>query len=193
VGAQTISRQQKASELRKHVLGKHIKREKSPEFANLTIHDPGSPPQASQAIKARTMSLFERVKAKQATNAAIAAPTSEEVLRRHAIGRMDEVVEIMKMKQHQRLNFALDTAEYTSPETPLRRVSFTMTELVKIVRGSMTNPMGDEELKTCINILAKEVPGFWLRRLSMDGVLCIVMQGRGPAGKDVQNMLKAKA
>ena len=192
IGSQTAARQQKATELRKHVLGKPAARETSPELSGLTLTDPDSPPQATKAIKARTISLFERVKAKQATNAASPAPTSADVLRRHAIARVDEVIEILKMKQRQKLNFMIEPANYSSCETPLRRVSFTMTELIKIVKGSMTSPMSSEELKTCITILAREAPGFWIRRLDMDGVLCIVLQGNGPAGHEVQKMIKAK-
>ena len=192
IGAQTAARQQKATELRKHVLAKPAARQTSPEFSNLSLSGPDSPPQACKAVKARTLSLFERVKAKQATNAATLAPTSEAVLRRHAIARIDEVIEILKMKQRQKLNFMIEPANYTSCETPLRRVSFTMTELIKIVKGSMTSPMSNEELKCCITILAREAPGFWIRRLDMDGVLCIVLQGNGPVGEEVQKMIKAK-
>ena len=192
IGSQTAARQQKASDLRNHVLGKPAVREGSPELSGLTLTDPNSPPQATKAIKARTASLFERVKAKQATNMAAPAPTSEAVLRRHAIARMDEVIEVLKMKQRQKLNFTIEPATYNSCETPLRRVSFTFTELIKIVKGSMTNPMSNDELKTCINILAREAPGFWIRRLDMDSVLCVVLQGNGPAGQDVQKVFKAK-
>jgi DNA replication factor Cdt1 C-terminal domain len=193
VGSQTAARQQKASELRKHVLNKAPECATSPEFSKLSITQPDSPPQASKAVKSRTLSLFERVKAKQTANAAMAAPTSEAILRKHAIARMDEVVEIMKMKQQQKLNNEIFGAAYCSgPETPLRRVSFTMSELVKIVKASMVNPIGSEELQTCITIVAREVPGFWLRRLDMDGVLCVVLQGNGPVGMDVQRMMKAK-
>ena len=192
IGAQTAARQHKAAELRSHVLGKPAARQSSPEFSNLSLSNPDSPPQAPKAIKERTLSLFDRVKAKAATNAAAPAPSSETVLRRHAIGRMDEVIEIMKMKQRQRLNTMLEPGTYTSCETPLRRVSFGMTELIGIVKGSMNNPMSNDELKTCITILSREAPGFWIRRLDMDGVLCVVLQGNGPVGQEVQKVFKTK-
>ena len=191
VGAQTAARRHKNSQLRKLVLNKESIRSTSPEMSNLSISSPNSPPQASKAVKARTFSLFERVKAKQSAAAAMPAPTSQAALRKHAIGCIDEVVEIIKMKQHQKLNLMLEGPGYETPETPLRRVSFAMPELIRIVKASMSNPIGDAELKMCIDIMAREIQGFWLRRLSADGVLCIVLQGNGPIGVDVQRSLKA--
>jgi hypothetical protein len=192
IGAQSAARQHKATELRKHVLTRTVPRASSPELSNLTIHDPDSPPR--NAIKARTLSLFERIKSKQAIATATPAPTSAEVLRQHALDRIDEVVEILKMKQQQKVNSELggNGSGYSTPETPSRRVSFTLSELVKMVKGSLSGAISEDVLKCAVEILAKEAPGFWCRRLMADGLLCVVLQGRGPVGKEVQGMLKRR-
>jgi DNA replication factor Cdt1 C-terminal domain len=192
VGSQTAARHEKATLLRTYITEKPRQRALSPELSNLSIHDPNTPPRPVSKVKARMSSLFERIKTKESANVAKPAPSSEEALRRHAIARIDEIVEVLKMKQQTKLTTLL-LPSVQSAGTPLRRVSFTMTELVKMVKSSILSQMGESEIKMAITILSTETPGIWLRRLDMDGVICVVLQGNGPVGLEIQKMLQQKA
>jgi hypothetical protein len=191
LGSQTAARHEKATALRTYITEKTQPRPVPPELSSLSINDPHTPLRPASKVKARMSSLFERIKSKESANNAKPAPSSEEALRRHAIARIDEIIEVLKMKQQAKMKVLPVQAHQTSG-SPLRRVSFTMTELVKMVKNSILSQMGEAEIKMAITILSKEAPGFWLRTLNMDGVICVVLQGNGPVGLEVQKVLQQK-
>jgi len=75
-------------------------------------------------------------------------------------------------------------------------VSFSMKQLQSEIRDSVSVPIGDEEVRLCLRILAEESPGGWMRILE-SGVgdrkaSFVVLEGAGLVGRNVQKMLEEK-
>ena len=122
-----------------------------PDVSCLTItRRTAIPVPTPSALKARTLSLFDRVKAKQTLLASTSTPTVQQVLRKHAIGRIAEVVEILRMRQQQ-----------SSAGRNGGRVSFSSKQIMEIIKQSMSVPIGDEEVRACLDMLSRDVPGGW--------------------------------
>ena len=152
----------------------------------------------TQAVKSRTQSLFERIATKQAINASSSLPTAASILRQHAVGRIGEIVEILRMKQRQKSvgrNYLLSSANTTSPTRLGQRISFSVKQLQTEIRDSASVPVGDEEIRLCLKMLAEErTTRNWLKILE-NGVdermpAFVVLEGDGIAGRDVQKMLE---
>lgn len=180
-GTQTHVRQQKATALRSHILNKIP--QAAPDVSALSIADESaSTPPIPASTKSRTLSLFDRVKAKQSLLSSTASPTSQQVLAKHAMGRVAEVVEILRMKQQQ------------SPSGRNGgKVSFGMKQIVYEVKGSMTVPIGDDEVRLCLDMLSRDVPGGWVKMWEMGDVKGIVLEGRGLCGQEVRKILEEKS
>ena len=133
------------------------------------------------------MSLLDRVRAKGL--AASSAPDSLAVLRRRAIGRISEVVEILRMKQHQKLGSSFHSSIHSSPSKVRGRVSFSLNQLVNEIKGSLPVPMGDTEIRKCFEILAKDVPGMWLSIHTVGILQSVVLNGQGLSGMEVKKIL----
>lgn len=151
------------------------------------------------AAKSRTQSLFDRLAARQALNSSSLAPTAADILHRHAVGRISEVVEILRMKQQQKKsvcrNHLLSNTSTTSPGKLGQRVSFSMKQLQIEIKDSASVPIGDEEVKLCLQMLAEQpATQHWLKILN-SGVgermsAFVVLEGCGMSGKDVQKILE---
>lgn len=177
MGAQTIARQNKASETKKLILDG---RRPDLDFGKLSVKDEAEPePAKRQTVKSRTLSLFDRVKAKQLANAAIDVPSAEALRRQHAIGRVAEVVEILRMKQQQKLRGMSG------------KTSFAFQHIVKEIQVSMNIPMGDDEIKVCLEILANEVQDGWCSIFELGLTRSIVVSGMGKSGVEIAALLKA--
>ena len=182
-GTQTQRRQHKATALREHILNKTAAQlpSQEPDVSCLTIQDEPSLPTPS-ALKARTLSLFDRVKAKQTLLASTSTPTAQQVLRRHAIGRIAEVVEILRMRQQQ-----------SSAGRNGGRVSFSSKQVMEIIKQSMSVPIGDEEVRACLEMLSRDVPGGWVTEWRVGDVKGVVLEGMGSSGVEVRKMLGSEA
>jgi hypothetical protein len=143
----------------------------------------------TQALKARTLSLFDRVRAKHLANSTTTTPTTDEILRHSAIGRIDEIVEILRMKQQQKLSATYMSSAHTSPGKTRGKVSFSMMQLVNDIKTSLSVPIGSEEIKKCIEILANEVAGGWCEVFDMGTVKSVILNGNGMSGVVVKKML----
>ena len=193
-GAQTAIRQAKATAKLNHVLNRTSKPQQQtaqsdkendePDFKRLSITDSSvteeDQPQTTLSTKSRTLSLFDRVKAKQSAAALTSHPTSSEILRRHAIGRIPDVVEILRMKQNQRSQLS----------GTFNKVSFSMQQTVAMIKSSLSVPMADEEVKLCVDILAREVPGGWLKVTEAGTFQGVVIQGQALRGSEVRDLLR---
>ena len=182
-GTQTQRRQQKATALREHILNKtaaHLPSQE-PDVSSLNIQDETPLPTPS-ALKARTLSLFDRVKAKQTLLASTSTPTAQQVLRRHAIGRIAEVVEILRMRQQQ-----------SSAGRNGGRVSFSSKQVMEIIKQSMSVPIGDEEVRACLEMLNRDVPGGWVTEWRVGDVKGVVLEGMGSSGVEIRKLLESEA
>lgn len=183
MGVQTQIRKEKASSARNHILGSPANHktlaipQNGPQGAGQSGSEELSRP---QALKARTLSLFDRVKAKQLANSCKEAPTSESILRSRAIGRIDDVVDILRMKQQQKLGASSQARS---------KISFGLNQIIHDIKSSLSVPIAEEEIHMCITILAKDVPGTWLTTFTMGKVQTVILNGSGMSGLETKRML----
>jgi hypothetical protein len=206
IGTQSAIRQEKASARRTEILSISNASQQRQQKKLVIQADPF--PEAREktdnevalAIKSRTKSLFDRIAARQAINASSSVPTAASILRRHAVGRISEIVEILRMKQQQKSvgrNHLLSNSNSTSPTKLGQRVSFSMKQLQIEIRDSASVPIGDEEIRLCLQMLAEEgTTAKWLKILE-SGVgdrmsAFVVLEGNGMSGRDVQKILEEK-
>jgi hypothetical protein len=192
MGIQTQVRREKASVARNHILGLPAGNQSraTPEVAAQKTEQAKSEENSpSQALKARTLSLFDRVRAKQLANSTTSGPTTESILRSRAISRLDDVVDILRMKQQQKLGATLGSSLYSSPGKTRSKVSFGLNQVIHDIKSSLSVPIADEEIRMCINILSKDVPGTWLTTFSMGSVQTIILNGLGMSGVETKRML----
>lgn len=197
VGSQTVANQQKLRALRSEVLFGESKSQPQKileERDSDTEH--GVDPPIPVSVKSRTQSLFDRVKQKHLANMATSRSTPTTILRRHAIGHIAEVIEILRMKQQQKIGTGFISSVHVSPSKARARTSFSVGQLVREIQNSLSVPMGEHEIRTCLKILAEEIPGFWVTWLevgnSENPVASIVLNGCGPCGREIQNNLEMK-
>ncbi|RMZ76564.1 hypothetical protein DV737_g4772, partial [Chaetothyriales sp. CBS 132003] len=192
-GFQTMIRQDRASAVRNHILNitpqrqheaSNLKAAMEPDLSRLSISGPDAALQTPPSTKSRTLSLFDRIKTKQAAALLQPVPSSSQLLYRHAIGRIADVVEILRMKQNQRAVLAASTCN---------KLTLSMSQAVSTVKGSLAVPMGEEEIRLCFKILAEDVEGDWLKLVEMGGFQSVVVQGRCMRGEEVKTMLTNKA
>lgn len=180
VGTQTIVRQNRTTETMKHIMSG---RKSDLSMDGLTIRD-SQDTQTTQSCKSRTLSLFDRVKAKQLANATINVPSADALCRKHAIARMAEVVEILRMKQQQKLNGYRGAGSGG-------KVSFAMQQIVNEIRASMATPMSEDEIKKCIEILAKEGGDAWCTVFEVGSAKSVVLAGKGKSGAEMAKLIPA--
>ena len=206
IGTQSASRQEKASARRAEILSLSNASQQRQQKKFISQVDPFTETtdktdnEITQAVKSRTQSLFDRIAARQAVNASNNAPTAASILRRHAVGRIGDVVEILRMKQQQKSvgrNHLLSHSGTMSPTKLGQRTSFSMKQLQIEIRDSASVPIGDEEVRLCLKMLAEEGPtGNWLKVLE-SGVgermsAFVVLEGSGMPGRDVQKIFEEK-
>jgi hypothetical protein len=207
VGTQSAIRQDKSSARRTEILSisnasqqRQQKRLGTPAVSLPESMDK-TEVEAAKPVASRTQSLFDRIAARQAIKTSSGAPTVADILRRRAVGRIDEIVEILRMKQHQKnvgRNHMLPNTNSTSPTKPGQRVSFSMKQLQTEIKDSARVPLGDDEIKLCLKMLAEEESTKnWLKLLDScvgDGAsVFVVLEGRGMPGRDVQKILEMES
>ncbi|KEF62441.1 uncharacterized protein A1O9_00413 [Exophiala aquamarina CBS 119918] len=191
MGVQTQLRREKASVARKHILGiapANQRLAKPQPSVRETDQARSEENTHSQALKARTLSLFDRVRAKQLANSIASGPTPESILRSRAIGRIDDVVDILRMKQQQKLGSTLGSS-LASPGKARSRVSFGMNQVIHDIKSSLSVPIADEEIRMSINILANDVAGGWLTTFNMGSVQTVILNGSGMSGFEIKRRL----
>jgi len=194
MGVQTLARKQHASARRTEILSLSSQTPVPSRVKSSTGSgdSQSTTAQIPESVKARTLSLIDRVRAKQLANASNSQPSQEAIVRHHAIGRVAEVVEILRMKQQQKLSSRFVSAVHASPSQVRGKVSFTLNQIVDEIRGSVSVPIGDQEVRMCIKILATEMPGFWLSTFELGGIQSVVLNGPGASGAEVKKVLEDK-
>lgn len=96
-------------------------------------------------------SLLERLRAKALAKAnAAPGPTKEELARKSALGRMEEVVATLTLLS-------------TSSSAGQSRVSFTLPTVVVSLKDSFRSPISSREAEDCVRLLAGEIAPAWLK------------------------------
>lgn len=197
IGAQTEQRIAKASAARTEIMdvakASQNRQNTKPTIKQELEIENATPEQASQKLKSRTLSLFERVKAKQLANAANGAPTPQSILRQHAIGRISEVVEILRMKQQQKQTGGFNSAIDESPsKVKVNKVAFGFAQIIQEIKNSVSIPIQGDEAKMCLELLSKDVDGTWCTMFELGNVKSLVLQGSAQSGAEIQNELQLK-
>lgn len=227
LGSQTATHQQKGRDTLREILNLssaaqqrngHGKAKAELNFDKLSLNDPqttssSSPAPQTQTLptstsKARTTALFDRIRLKSSLSTTNNAPTPNQILRRRAIGRIAEIVDILRMKQAQKLNslsYLPSTSSTAEDINTRQKVSFSLNQIVAEVRGSVSVPVAEEEVKMAVKILAEEVcteetgTGMgiagamkWVSVFEVGNVKSITLVGRGWAGIEVRKWLEAR-
>ncbi|KAK5957844.1 hypothetical protein OHC33_001033 [Knufia fluminis] len=201
IGTQTQARREKITSIRDTILSKQpqpqppqsqVQLQSEPDFSKLQISDPSDnkkPISREETLKSRTTSLFDRLRAKQAANNTSAPQTSATLLRRRALHRIPEIIDILRLKQSQKLNSLFRSDLHGLPNgTGARKmkVSFSLESLVQEIRDSGRVLIAAEEIRECIVLLGREVPDGWCSVYLGEGVKCVTLQGEGWRKEEVR-------
>lgn len=197
IGAQTEQRMAKASAARDEIMevakASQTRQNTKPTIKQELGTEDAKPEQASQKLKSRTLSLFERVKAKQLANAAKGAVTPQTILRQHAIGRIGEVVEILRMKQQQKQSAGSHPTNDDLPsKVKVNKVAFGFAQIIQEIKNSVSIPIQDNEAKTCLELLSKDADGSWCTMFELGSVKSLVFKGNAKSGIEIQRELELK-
>ena len=151
-------------------------------------------------VESRKQNLLDRIKAKQLACKATSKPTPQQVLRKHALGRIAEVTEILRMmQQQQKVERNFRSHEHTSTVSCSNnrsgKVSFSLAQIRSNAKVSARVPISDEEVIMCLKMLSEELDGSWVRmieRTSAPKAAFVVIEGEGMSGKEVQKRLMAR-
>ncbi|KAK3325232.1 hypothetical protein B0H66DRAFT_114947 [Apodospora peruviana] len=124
------------------------------------------------------MSLLDRIRHKELiqSQAAAAGPSTEELQRRAALQRADDVAAMIGM---------LSMASTNGGQA---RIAFTMPVLMTKLKDSLRNPISTEDGAACVRLLAKEIAPQWLRVVTVGGKVNVVVQiGFQPSRAQVQD------
>lgn len=121
---------------------------------------------ASHAAQNRGTSLLDRVVARQALTASLpAGPTKEQLERKAALHRIEDIARILDLLAAGR-----------------SRCSFSMQAIIQQLQQSLRNPISREEVDRCLNLMAKEImPGF-VSLLQSGAVSGVVVTKGGKVG-----------
>lgn len=193
VGLQTQARRGKAFAARAEILGLSSQAQSrvgSQFSAQASTSSESNEVQTPQIVKDRTLSLLDRVRTKALANSAAAPRSTETILRRRAMGRIGEVVDILRLKQQQKLGSNFVSSVHSSPGRVRGKVSFSLKQLISDIKGSLAVPMADAEVRKCFEILANDIPGMWLSIHTVGILQSIVLNGPGPSGTEVRKILE---
>ncbi|KAK5294707.1 hypothetical protein LTR99_009513 [Exophiala xenobiotica] len=193
VGLQTQARKGKAFAARAEILGlsSQAQNRVGSQFpAQASTSSESNEIQTPQIVKDRTLSLLDRVRAKAFANSTAAPQTPETILRRRAMGRIGEVVDILRLKQQQKLGSNFVSSVHSSPGKVRGKVSFSLKQLISDIKGSLAVPMPDAEVRKCFEILANDMPGMWLSIHTVGILQSIVLNGPGPSGMEARKILE---
>lgn len=130
----------------------------------------------------RRKGLFERIKNKELLQSKLGpAPTKEQLLRRSAAQRAEDVTRVL----------ALLRPSYTTTannETIVaQRKPFSWQTLIQTIRDSLRNPIPAEEIAACLDMLAqKDVAGDWIDIVTIGSLKSVVlMSARDISPKEI--------
>lgn len=155
--------------------------------AESTQHKPDSLPTTPDLcppeLNSRKSSLLSRIRARQLAKAGTHQPTAPEVLRSHALGRLEEVICTLRMMH-----------KLKSKGGKLTKISFSMEQLEQTIRDSARVPIGKEEVEMCLQILTEEGETGWAKLVQglgvADGKKFVVLEGAGMQVDEARKWIK---
>ncbi|EXJ66998.1 uncharacterized protein A1O5_09644 [Cladophialophora psammophila CBS 110553] len=195
VGIETQVRKAKAESARREILGlsSQAQNQAGAQFPmHMNDNSENKETSTPQIVKDRTLSLLDRVRARALVNSSMTPRTAEATFRRYALGRIAEVVEILRMKQQRKLSTNFVSCVHSSPGKVRGKVSFSMNQLINDIKTSLAVPIGDAELRMCIHILEDEVPGIWVSVYTIGTVESVILNGPGLSGVEIKKILDEK-
>jgi DNA replication factor Cdt1 C-terminal domain len=201
IGTQTAARKACVSQQRAEILALSTAaqfREKTISTAMGDEND-GDLSHGRPVLQNRKQNLLDRIQAKQLASRANAKPTPPHILRQHALGRIKEVVEVLRMMQHQqkgetKSKLRDETSNEFRSDRGAGRVSFSLTQLRSNIQSSASVPISNEEVTMCLKMLSEELDGTWVRTVKSRGTsnaAFVVVEGQGMSGREAHSRLLA--
>ena len=159
-----------------------------------TANSPSLPQQKPKPPTARSFDLFSRLKAKQFHQSTLPSPPSPTLLaRKSALQRLPEIAPVLESLTLSSRKHANDDAVAEIFRSKVSHASFTMPTLVQHLQMSLRNPIGKEEARRCVRLLAEVAPE-WVGVREVGRCVGIVVRGvgvgRGEMGTRVEEMLQ---
>lgn len=159
-----------------------------------TANSPSLPNQNPKLPTARSFDLFSRLKAKHLHQSTLPAlPSSAILARKSALQRLPEIAPVIESLALSSKKHANDDAVAEMFRSKVAHVSFTMPTLVQHLQMSLRNPIGKEEARSCVRLLAEVAPE-WVGVREVGRCVGIVVRGIGVGsaemGRRVEDMLR---
>ncbi|ERF69774.1 hypothetical protein EPUS_07030 [Endocarpon pusillum Z07020] len=203
IGTQTAARKAQASKQRGEILKLSSAAQIRNEKASTSRRDPITELISREitSTERKKQDLLDRIKAKELALKARAKPTAEQILRKHALDRIPEVVDVLRMMQQQQQKGESKSRVYDNNSNAFKsanrsgKVSFNRTQIRDNIKSSTSVPISDEEVMMCLKMLSDELDGSWVQMVetgSTSKTVFVVIEGEGMSGKEVQRRLTAQ-
>ncbi|KAK2763795.1 hypothetical protein FQN54_009412 [Arachnomyces sp. PD_36] len=137
----------------------------------------------AKATAGRRMGLLERIKNKESEQAKLPPPPSKDaLLRKSATQRIEDVAGVLLQLR------PTGSAEMdTSNSAPFRRKPYKLSNVIQNVQDSTRNPISDQEVELCLNIMAQpSVAGDWVSIIAIGKMKSVVLKsGDGVSPQDI--------
>ncbi|KAL4741610.1 hypothetical protein BDV11DRAFT_182555 [Aspergillus similis] len=135
-----------------------------------------TPAKMRDATTSRRQSLLDRIKNKELRQSKLPPPPSKEVLlRRAAAGRVEEVASVLAL-----LRPAGYVGSGPMARTVAQRTPFCLKTIVRNVQDSTRNPISEQEVEACLEILSREdVAGHWVSIVVVNQLKSVVLRSCG--------------
>ncbi|KAF7506083.1 hypothetical protein GJ744_012234 [Endocarpon pusillum] len=206
IGTHTAARKAHASKQRAEILKLSSAAQIRNEKASTSRRDPITELIAREitSTERKKQDLLDRIKAKELALKARAKPTAEQILRKHALDRIPEVVDVLRMMQQQQQQQQKGESKsraYDNNSNDFKsanrsgKVSFNRTQIRDNMKSSTSVPISDEEVMMCLKMLSDELDGSWVQMVeagTTSKTVFVVIEGEGMSGKEVQRRLTAQ-
>ncbi|KZF19040.1 hypothetical protein L228DRAFT_286269 [Xylona heveae TC161] len=160
---------------------------------------------ASNSVSDRGQGLLARIREKQLRQSTLpGAPSKEEVARKSALQRIDEVSSVLSLlgspeKSTDEIGVSLNSRSSSTNSSlhvlstaSYKRVSFTLPTLIQNLQGSLRTPISKDEGELCIHLLAERVAPEWISLFKTGRVLGVVLkQGYKPSAAEMKSRVAA--
>lgn len=138
-------------------------------------NDDGSASKTLDATTDRRKGLLDRIKSKQLRQSKLPPPPSKEMLlRRAAAERVEDVVRVLALL---RPAGSMGSGSKGSIVAAMQRKPFRVEMIVQHVQDSMRNPISQEEVEICLDILSQaDVAGQWVGLVTVKGIKSVVLK-----------------
>ncbi|KAL5002263.1 hypothetical protein BDV10DRAFT_118009 [Aspergillus recurvatus] len=135
-----------------------------------------TPAKMRDATTSRRQGLLDRIKNKELRQSKLPPPPSKEVLlRRAAAGRVEEVAGVLAL-----LRPAGYVGSGPMARTAAQRTPFCLETIVQNVQNSTRNPISEQEVEACLEILSREdVAGHWVSIVVVNQLKSVVLRSCG--------------